>query len=209
LQGISDIVVHTILGKKANRSSSLSQVINYFDSSPSVSDHSMSLLGSPILSSDQTTPKQHASFYNPRQASESSESDSEDDDTYSHNRDQSPEFSETGNLDLHRPRSIKGYFGPKRWPDRFKHQNSSSSSGSGLGTGSSSTTSLPGQPDSGRQGSPEPPSTITARASISDVGSEDIPFRKLTVSRNGSENFDARTMSPFVIFHILTDLTLA
>jgi hypothetical protein len=66
-----------------------------------------------------------------------------------------------------------------------------------MGTGgSNSTTSLNGQQESmgGRQSSPEFLATVP-RGSISDIGSEDIPMRKLNVSRNDSES---RAMSPFV-----------
>ena len=188
-------LVHSILGKKANRSSSLSQVVNYFDSSPSLSEYSASLLDSP-LHRDATTPKQHSSFYNPREASDS-DSDSDDDEYL---RDISPEISETDNRGLRsRQRSLKGYPGPKRWPsDRIK--GSTSSSSSGQGTASNSTTSLTGQADSmsARQGSPDdnnPSSTV--RGSMSDIGSEDLPMQRLNVSRNDST--DMRLLSsPFV-----------
>lgn len=81
---------------------------------------------------------------------------------------------------------------PKRWPDRLKGSGSSS-----LGTGgSNSTTSLSGQQEStGRPNSPELVPSNTVRASVSDIGSEDLPMRKLSVSRNDNEN---RTLSPFV-----------
>ena len=190
-------IVHTILGKKANRSSSLSQVVNYFDSSPSLSDNSMSLLDSPLRRSDQQTPKAHTSFYNPRGASDSeSSSDEEDEDL----RDQSPELAETDNRGLRsRSRSLKGYIHTKRWPDRFKGSHSSGSSGMGTG-GSNSTTSLTGQQESiggGRQSSPEyVPAGTTVRGSMSDIGSEDLLMTKLSVSRN--ENYGDRTLSPFV-----------
>jgi hypothetical protein len=180
--------VHTILGKKANRSSSLSQVVNYFDSSPSMSDHSMSLLDSPIHRNEHTP--RHTSFYNPRDASDS-DTDSDDDDEYL--RDQSPELAANENQSLRsRTRSLKGYIAPKRWPDRLKGSESSS-----MGTGgSNSTTSLSGQQDStGRQNSPELTTPNGVRASVSDIGSEDLPMRKLSVSRNDN---DSRNLSPFV-----------
>jgi hypothetical protein len=187
--------VHTILGKKANRSSSLSQVVNYFDSSPSMSEHSMSLLDSPLHRTE-FTPKHHSSFYNPRKASDS-DSDSEDDNGEDFLRDQSPEVAENDNRGLRsRTRGLKGYIGPKRWPDRLKGNNSSSSS-SGLGTGgSNSTTSLTGQQETNRQGSPELYSSNVIRGSMSDIGSEDLPMTKLSVSRN--ENNDTRNLSPMV-----------
>jgi hypothetical protein len=186
--------VHTILGKKANRSSSLSQVVNYFDSPPSLSDRSMTLLDSPLRRPNDQTPKQHSSFYNQRQASDS-DSDSEDDDEYL--RDQSPEVPEIDNRGLRsRSRSLKGYIGPKRWPERLKGSGSSGSSGMGTG-GSNSTTSLTGQQDyMGRQNSPEFNTSNIIRGSMSDIGSEDIPITKLSVSRN--ENYETRTLSPFV-----------
>ena len=152
----------------------------------------MSLLDSPLHQTDYT-PKHHSSFYNPREASDS-DSDSDDDEFL---RDQSPEVSENDNRGLRsRTRSLKGYIGPKRWPDRLKGINSSSSS-SGVGTGgSNSTTSLTGQHESNRQGSPELYSSNVIRGSMSDIGSEDLPMTKLSVSRN--ENTDNRTLSPFV-----------
>jgi hypothetical protein len=175
--------VHTILGKKANRSSSLSQVVNYFDSSP-ISEQSTAFLDSPLHLTE-TTPK-HTSFYNPRGASES-DTDSEDE----YLRDQSPEFADDNGI-RSKTRSLKSYIAPKRWPDRLKGSGSSS-----LGTGgSNSTTSLSGQQEStGRPSSPELVPSNTVRASVSDIGSEDLPMRKLSVSRNDNEN---RTLSPFV-----------
>ena len=155
----------------------------------------MSLLDSPLRRSEQQTPKAHTSFYNPREASDSeSSSDEEDEDL----RDQSPELAETDNRGLRaRSRSLKGYIHTKRWPDRFKGSNSSGSSGMGTG-GSNSTTSLTGQQESmgGRQSSPEYVPTATVRGSMSDIGSEDLPITKLSVSRN--ENYGDRTLSPFV-----------
>ena len=190
------LLVHTILGKKANRSSSLSQVVNYFDSSPSLSDNSMSLLDSPLRRSDQQTPKGHTSFYNPREVSDSETSSDEEDEDL---RDQSPELAEKDNRGLRsRARSLKGYIQPKRWPERFKGSHSSASSGMGTG-GSNSTTSLTGQHESmgGRQSSPEYVPATTVRGSMSDIGSEDLPMTKLSVSRN--ENYMDRTLSPFVL----------
>lgn len=184
------MVVHTILGKKANRSSSLSQVINYFDSSPSMSEHSLNLLDSPL---HKDPPRHHSSFYNPRDASDS-DSDSDDEE---HLRDQSPELTEHDNNTIRsRTRGLKGYIAPKRWPERLKTDKGDSSS-SGMGTsGSNSTTSLPTQNMSdsggGRQNSPG-----EVRGSISDIGSEDLPMTRLSVSRN--ENYDTRTLSPFVL----------
>jgi hypothetical protein len=72
-----------------------------------------------------------------------------------------------------------------------------------MGTGgSNSTTSLTGQHDSnggGRQSSPEyVPAGTTVRGSMSDIGSEDLPMTKLSVSRN--ETYGDRTLSPFVCF---------
>lgn len=185
-------LVHSILGKKANRSSSLSQVVNYFDSSPSLSEHSTSLLDSPMAKHEHT-PKQHSSFYNPREASDS-DSDSDEDEYL---RDQSPEISETDNRGLRsRARSLKGYIAPKRWPSE-RVKGSMSSNSSGLGTGSNSTTSLTGQADSvsGRQGSPEYNPSSTVRGSMSDIGSEDIPMQKLNMR---TDSYDPRTQSPFV-----------
>jgi hypothetical protein len=155
----------------------------------------MTLLDSPIRRGLETTPKQHSSFYNQRQASDS-DTDSEDDDEYL--RDQSPELIETTDSRgiRSRSRSLKGYIAPRRWPERLKGSNSSGSSGMGTG-GSNSTTSLNGLQDSlGRQSSPEFISTNVIRASISDIGSEDLPMKKLSVSRN--ENYESRTLSPFV-----------
>jgi hypothetical protein len=154
----------------------------------------MTLLDSPIRRGLETTPKQHSSFYNQRQASDS-DTDSEDDDEYL--RDQSPELVETDSRGIRsRSRSLKGYIAPRRWPERLKGSNSSGSSGMGTG-GSNSTTSLNGLQDSlGRQSSPEFISTNVIRASISDIGSEDLPMTKLSVSRN--ENYEPRTLSPFV-----------
>ena len=186
-------LVHTILGKKANRSSSLSQVVNYFDSSPSMSDNSTSLLDSPLRRPD-NTPKQHSSFYNPREPSDT-ESDSDDDESL---RDQSPELAEADNRGLRsRNRGFKGYIAPRRWPNRLKGSHSSGSSEMGTG-GSNSTTSLTGQSESmGRQNSPEFIPSIITRGSISDIGSDDLPLRKLSVSRN--ESYEFRAMSPFVL----------
>lgn len=211
-------LVHTILGKKANRSSSLSQVVNYFDSSPSISsDHSPSLsLDSPLRHgtrpSDQTTPKQqHSSFYNPRQPSDTDEESisSEDENSSEYLRDQSPDFlQEPDDHKLRsRTRSLKGYILPqKRWPERLKGGSSSSGGSSGMGTGgSNSTTSLNGLQESitggignGRPSSPESfiPINGLRGGSISDIGSEDLPMTKLSVSRN--ENYESRTLSPFV-----------
>ena len=153
----------------------------------------MTLLDSPLRRPDQS-PKQHSSFYNPRPASDS-DTDSEDDDEDL--RDQSPEVAETENRGIRsRTRSLKGYIGPKRWPERLKGSNSSGSSGMGTG-GSNSTTSLTGQQDlAARQNSPEFNSQNHVRGSISDIGSEDLPITKLSVSRN--ENYESRTLSPFV-----------
>jgi hypothetical protein len=154
----------------------------------------MSLRDSPLRRSDQQTPKAHTSFYNPRETSDSETSSDEEDEDL---RDQSPEVTET---DLRsRSRSLKGYIHSKRWPDRFKGSHSSGSSGMGTG-GSNSTTSLTGQQDSnggGRQSSPEyVPAGTTVRGSMSDIGSEDLPMTKLSVSRN--ETYGDRTLSPFV-----------
>lgn len=193
-QTYSNVPVHSILGKKANRSSSLSQVVNYFDSSPSMSDNSATVLDSPLRRPEHSL-KQHSSFYNPRQASDS-ESDSDNDESL---RDQSPELAEIDSRGLRlRRRSLMNYLGPKRWPDRLRGENSSGSSGIGT-NGSNSTTSLSGQQDlggSGRQNSPEFAGSNVARASVSDIGSEDIPITRLSVSRN--ETLETRTMSPFV-----------
>jgi hypothetical protein len=157
-----------------------------------MSDHSMSLLDSPLHRTDYT-PKHHSSFYNPREASDS-DSDSGDDEFIP---DQSPEVSENDNRGLRsRTRSLKGYIGPKRWPDRLKGINSSSSSSGVVTGGSNSTSSLTGQHESNRQGSPELYSSNVIRGSMSDIGSEDLPMTKLSVSRN--ENTDYRTLSPFV-----------
>jgi hypothetical protein len=153
----------------------------------------MTLLDSPLNRSEQT-PKQHSSFYNPRNVSDSDSSSDEDD----YLRDQSPELTESDNPGFRsRSRSLKGYIAPRRWPDRIKGSTSSGSSGMGT-SGSNSTTSLPGQHDStnGRQGSPEYTGSGAARGSMSDVGSEDIPMRNLSVSR--TERLDSRTLSPFV-----------
>ena len=194
------IVVHTILGKKANRSSSLSQVINYFDSSPSMSERSLNLLDSPLHKDH--PPRHHISFYNPRDASDS-DSDSDDEEDL---RDQSPEAAEQDNHTIRsRTRGSKGYIAPKRWPERLSTgrlkdngNGETSSSSSGMGTsGSNSTTSLPAQNVSeggaGRQNSPGE----TRGSGMSDIGSEDLPMTKLSVSRN--ENYETRTMSPFVL----------
>ena len=188
--------VHSILGKKANRSSSLSQVVNYFDSSPSMSENSATFLDSPLRKVEHT-PKQHSSFYNRREISDSeSESDSDNDEYIP---DQSPELAETDSRGLRsRGPNPKAYIGPKRWPDRFKGSNSSGSSGMRTAA-SNSTTSLSGQQEyvgNGRPNSPEFNGSNVARASVSDIGSEDIPITKLSVSRN--ENNDIRAMSPFV-----------
>jgi len=156
----------------------------------------MTLLDSPLRRPNDQTPRQHSSFYNPRQASDS-DSDSEDDDEYL--RDQSPELVETDNRGLRsRSRSLKGYIAPKRWPERLKGSGSSGSSGMGTG-GSNSTTSLTGQQESmGRQSSPEFSMSNMVRGSVSDIGSEDLPMTKLSVSRN--ESYESRTLSPFVCF---------
>jgi hypothetical protein len=187
--------VHTILGKKANRSSSLSHVVNYFDSSPSLSDASVAVLDSPFRKAEYT-PKQRASFYNPRRSSDSSESDSDDDDNFA--RDESPDVHEGDNGIRARPRSSKGYIAPKRWPERLKGSDSSGVS-SGMGTAASnSTTSLTEIPPGsmGRQSSPEIMCLNVVRGSISDIGSEDLPLRKLSVSRDIA--LDSRNLSPFV-----------
>lgn len=156
----------------------------------------MTLLDSPLRRPNEQTPKQHSSFYNRRQASDS-DSDSEDDDESL--RDQSPEVADIDNRGLRsRSRSLKGYIAPRRWPERLKGSNSSGSSGMGTG-GSNSTTSLTGQQESiGRQNSPEFNSSNIGRGSVSDIGSEDLPMTKLSVSRN--ENYESRTTSPFVCF---------
>lgn len=179
-------------------------MINYFDSSPSMSEHSLNLLDSPL---HKDHPRHHTSFYNPRDASDSdsdTDSDSHDNNNLNNNndddflRDQSPDLNlESDNHTIRsRTRSLKGYLGPKRWPERLKADNSSSS---GMGTvasgsGSNSTTSLSGMQIAGegvRQGSP-----AEVRGNMSDIGSEDLPMTKLSVSRNDS--YDTRTLSPFV-----------
>jgi len=155
----------------------------------------MSLLDSPLRRPEHQTPKTHTSFYNPREASDSETSDEEDEDL----RDQSPEVAETDNRGLRsRSRSLKGYIHSKRWPERIKGSHSSGSSGMGTG-GSNSTTSLTGQQESmgGRHSSPEYVPATTVRGSMSDIGSEDLPMTKLSVSRN--ENYGDRTLSPFVL----------
>ena len=159
----------------------------------------MALLDSPLRRPSDQTPKKHSSFYNSRQVSDS-DSDSEDDDEYL--RDQSPELLETDSRGLRsRNRGLKGYIGPKRWPERLKGSGSSGSSGMGTG-GSNSTTSLTGQQESmGRQNSPEYNTSNIVRGSVSDIGSEDLPMTKLSVSRN--ENYESRTLSPFVCFFVL------
>lgn len=166
----------------------------------------MSLLDSPLHRTD-FTPKHHSSFYNPRKTSDS-DTDSDDEDDGEFLRDQSPEGAENDNRGLRsRTRGLKSYMGPKRWPDRLKGNNSSSSS-SGLGTGgSNSTTSLIGQQETNRQGSPELYSSNMIRGSMSDIGSEDLPMTKLSVSRN--ENNDTRTLSPMVLLITITNLTFS
>jgi hypothetical protein len=189
----SNPLVHSILGKKANRSSSLSQVTNYFDSSPS--EHSTTLFDSPFRSVSDTTPRQLSSFYNPRNvSSDESSSDSSDLEI----DDPSPDVSEPESVRRMRPRSrstatAKGAPLPRRWPQDRVRGSLSSGSSPGVGTGTNSTTSLAmdvgGSSDiNGNRGA-------TIREGGSDVGSEDIPLQKLNV-RNDS--FDARTFSPFV-----------
>jgi hypothetical protein len=159
----------------------------------------MTLLDSPFRNKADYTPKQRASFYNPRTDDDSeSETDSDDDDFA---RDDSPDFHEGDNRIRARSRSSKGYIAPKRWPERLKGSDSSGGS-SGMGTGASnSTTSLIEIPPGsmGRQTSPELTSVNVARGSMSDIGSEDLPLRKLSVSR---ETLDNRNLSPFVSPHL-------
>jgi len=194
--------VHTILGKKANRSSSLSQVVNYFDSSPSLSDTSITVLDSPFRRAEYT-PKQRASFYNPRDEASDSESDSDDEDVFA--RDESPGVVHDGDNRIRSPSaSSKRYIAPmKRWPERLKGTDSGSGSGasSRIGTAASnSTTSLAELPipgSMGRQSSPEVMAANLVRGSMSDIGSEDLPLTKLSVSRDTLEN--SRNLSPFVI----------
>lgn len=162
-----------------------------------MSEHSLNLLDSPLHKDHH--PRHHSSFYNPRDASDS-DSDSDDDEDV---RDQSPEGTEHDNHTIRsRARSLKGYIAPKRWPERFstgrlKEKGNGDSSSSGMGTsGSNSTTSLPAQNVSeggGRQNSPGE----TRGSGMSDIGSEDLPMTKLSVSRN--ETYETRTMSPFVL----------
>jgi hypothetical protein len=183
-------LVHTVLGKKANRSSSLSQVVNYFDSSPSLSDRSVSVLDSPLRKLDRPTPRRHASFYHPR---ENSDSDSDSDEEI---RDVSPEVAEPNTQGIRdRSRSLKSAIAPRRWPDRLKGSESSGSSGGMVTSGSNSTTSLPGQQE-GRQGSPDFNVANNGHGSMSDIGSEDIPMTRLSVSRN--MDYEQRNSSPFV-----------
>jgi hypothetical protein len=155
----------------------------------------MTLLDSPFRNKADYTPKQRASFYNPRTDEDSdSETDSDDDDFA---RDDSPDFHEGDNRIRARSRSSKGYIAPKRWPERLKESDSSGGS-SGMGTAASnSTTSLIEIPPGsmGRQTSPELTSMNVIRGSMSDIGSEDLPLRKLSVSR---ETLDNRNLSPFV-----------
>ena len=193
--------VHTILGKKANRSSSLSQVVNYFDSSPSLSDTSITLLDSPFRKAEYT-PKQRASFYNPRDESSDSDSDSDDEDLLA--RDESPgEIHDGDNLIRSRSGSSKRYIAPtKRWPERLRGSDSGSGSGasSGIGTTASNSTislaEIPIPGSMGRQTSPEAMTVNVIRGSMSDIGSEDIPLTKLSVSRDTLDN--SRNLSPFV-----------
>jgi hypothetical protein len=136
--------------------------------------------------------KHHTSFYNPRDASDSDTSSSDDDDISL--RDQSPELAETDDRGLRsRTRSLKGFIVPRRWPDRLKSGDSSLGTG---GSGSNSSTSLSGGQESSGRISPEynPPTTV--RGSMSDIGSEDLPMTKLSMT---TRNEDTRILSPFVL----------